>query len=419
MGQILNFFNNIYNKPRSLALFIFAFSVICSLIFMVFLVNIGPVEHQVPGTDYTTRYEPIANSLLQGEGLTIEGEVYPNRPPGYPIYLVGIFTLSRLTGIERLDLIVVFNVILMALAAYLLFLVAREIFNKKIALIASLLWASYPLSLWFVKNPNTEVLFIPLLYAGILFYILTLKRKDFKFALLAGIALGLASLVRPIGLFLPFFLSFLMIIFFWKVQSKKRQVFLAMILLAGSLLVVSPWMVYLDSKTGDFTSFSLTISHSVVTGITWLVEPGQQVVLSNDVSALIERVKAEDLTSLSNLSRFFGQELVNSPLTLLKLAGLKIARSWYATSSGWYEKEILVVQLLYLLFSFFGLIYLISKNKINKATLLLCVVFYFVAITFISVSILRYMIPAMGLMIVFSAVTVNILINKLWHPLSQ
>lgn len=399
--------------------FIFVVSIFCSLIFLIFLKNIGPAEHNVPGTDYLTDYEPIANSILQGKGFTVEGKVYPNRPPGFPIFLSGIFVLSQITGVEKLDLIVVFNIILTALACCLLFLVAKEIFNKKIALITSLLWASYPFNLWFIKNPNTEVPFIPLLYAGILFFILTLKRKNLKFAFFTGITLGLASLVRPIGLFLPFFLGLLTIIFLWKVESKKKQLFLATILLVGSLLIISPWMVYLHSKTGNLISASPTISHSVITGIRWLIEPGQEVVISDDVLSLIERIKTEDLTSFFNLSQFFGQELLNRPVPLLKLIGLKLARSWYATSSGWYEREILAVQLIYLFSSFFGLMYLIGKNKIREVALLSGIVFYFWGITFISVSILRYMIPVMGLMIIFSAVTANILINKLWPSSSR
>ncbi len=237
MGLIFNFFNNIYSKQRFLMVFIFVASILCSLIFLIFLINIGPVEHKVPGTDYIADYEPLANSILQGKGFTVEGKVYPNRPPGFPIYLAGIFILSQLTGIERIDLIIVFNVILTALACCLLFLVAKEIFNKKIALTASLLWASYPFNLWFIKNPNTEVLFIPLLYLAVLFFMLVLKRKNFKFAFFTGITLGLTSLVRLMGLFLPFFLSFLTIFFLWKVESKKRQLFLAIVILSSSLLI--------------------------------------------------------------------------------------------------------------------------------------------------------------------------------------
>jgi 4-amino-4-deoxy-L-arabinose transferase-like glycosyltransferase len=416
MRLILNFFDNIYNNQKSLLVFIFFISILFSLIFLSFFKNVGPPEHGVPGTDYFVYYEPIANNILQGKGITVEGRVYPSVSPGFPVFLSGIFALSQFTGIEKLDLIVVFNVILTAFACCFLYLIAKEIFNKKIALISSFLWMSYPFNLWFLKNPNTEVPFIPLLYAGILFYILILKRKDLKFALLAGITLGLASLVRPIGIFLPFFLSGLLIILlFLKFESKKKTVFLAIFFLTGSLLAIFPWMVYSYSKTGGFLALSTQVPLGISIGITWLSGLDEKTIISNDVQELVERVQAEDLNSFTKLSQFFVQELKNNPLSLVKLIGLKLVRSWYATSSAWYEKETLIVQLIYLLPGLFGLIYLIktNKNKILTIFPFLAIVFYFWGIAFITVSIMRYMIPAMGLIIIFSAITVDIVIDRL------
>jgi len=230
----------------------------------------------------------------------------------------------------------------------------------------------------------------------------------------------LASLVRPIGIFLPFFLSSLLIILlFLKVEFKKKTVFLAIILLTGSLLAISPWVIYSYSKTGGFISFSTMAPEGVAYGTTVLVAPmedeSDRAVLPEDVRNLIERLKTENPQNLSGLSQFIAKELINEPTALLKLIGLKLARSWYATSQQWWEGKILAVQIFYLFSGLLGLLYVIKAGQEKKRDIifLLSVIFYFWTMAFLNVSIMRYMVPVMGIVIIFSAITVNIVIDGL------
>jgi len=420
MQLLFDLFNRIYNGRKSLLIFIFFASILASFIFLSLFKNIGPVQHGIPGDDYLKEYEPVANNILQGRGPTLRGVLPSHFPPGYPIILSGIFVLSQFTGIEKLDLIVVFNIILMAISVCLFFLIVKEFFNKRIALISSFLWVSYPFNLWFVKNPHTEVPFIFLFFLGIYFYILTLKRRNLKLAFWGGFFLGLASFVRLIGLFLPLFLA-LLAIFLLRSNDLKRKVLVPAILLIGSFVVVLPWAAYSISETGIFTPFSATRSEGIgiVFGITVLIAPMEdetdRAVLPEDVINLIERLKTENPENLSGLFQFFGQELINRPTPILKLIWLKLARVWYATSQQWWETRILLVQLFYLIPGFLGLIYIIRnyKDKTRDIIFLLSVIFYFWAMAFFNVSILRYMVPVMGIVIIFSAITVNIVIDGL------
>ena len=418
MRLFFSFIRTIYDNKKSLLAFVFLASILYSFIFLSLFKNIGPVQHGIPGGDYLKEYEPVANNILQRKGPTLEGKLPLNFPPGYPFFLAGVFSLSRLTGIDRLDLIAVFNIILTALASCFLFLLASEIFNKKIALTSSFLWMTYPFNLWFIKNPNTEVPFIFLFFLGIYFYILTLKRRNLKLAFWAGFFLGVASFVRLIGLFLPLFLA-LLAIFLLRSNDLKRKVLVPVILLVGSFVIVLPWAAYSISETGIFTPFSATRPEGIVFGITVLIAPMEdetdRAVLPEDVINLIERLKTENPENLSGLFQFFGQELINRPAPILKLIWLKLARVWYATSQQWWETRILLVQLFYLIPGFLGLIYIIRnyKDKTRDIIFLLSVIFYFWAMAFFNVSILRYMVPAMGIVIIFSAITVNIMIDIL------
>lgn len=416
MRLILDYSKTIYNNKKLLLFFIFLISIIFSLIFLFFFREIGPIQHRVPGADYQVYYAPLANSILEGKGIIIKGGLVPTIPPGYPVILSGIFGFSKLLGIEKLELIVIFNVIITAISCCFLFLIAESIFGKKIGLIASFLWMSYPFNLWLIKNPNTEVPFILFFYLGIWLAIFSLKRKHLGFTFLTGIILGLASLIRYISLFLPLFLV-LLIIFFFRSNSKKIQFLLAAILLLGNLVVVLPWNIYLISRTNQGIPVFTFETGGFLEGFTFALSSGaggDQVVVSSEVRALMERAKAEDLNKEVKIFRFLVKELINYPTPFLKLIGLKLARSWYSTSQMWWEREILTVQILYLLTSLIGIIYGIKiyKDRIRNIILLLGIVIYFWGITVFCLSILRFMIPVMGLVIIFSAILIESIITN-------
>ena len=155
-------------------------------------------------------------------------------------------------------------------------------------------------------------------------------------------------------------------------------------------------------------------------GITILSVAGQggdELNFPNDVGSLIEKIKNEDLENSTRIGfiKFFSKELIINPIPVLKLIAIKLARSWYATSQQWWEVKILLVQLLYLIPGLTGLIYLIKKqkDKIIYISFILSIIFYFWVITFFNVSIMRYMVPVMGLIMIFLAVAIDIVINKL------
>jgi len=419
--SILAFFSGIYNNERKLLIFIFIISLLFSLIFLFFFKNIGPSEHSVPGTDYTYCYEPVANDILQGRGIRVQESFAIRYPPGYPIILASIFWLSQLTGINKLEAVVIFNVIIIALTCCILFLLIKLILDKKIALISVFLWTTYPFNLWLIKNPNTEIPFILLFYSALLAYVLALRKISFKLFLLSGIFLGFASLVRPITLFLA--IPLLVLIFFIiKSIPFRKKLLLSIVFLIGYIIVISPWSIYVYSNTGRLLPLSTGGFSDVAGNLTFMVNKSKinnweegKMKLPNDVVALIERSRAANAVELGEITYFFWQEAKRNPITLLKLIGIKIGRAWYATSEMWWEKQILIVQLIYLVPAMAGIIIWFKKikEKISYLLFLLIIIFYFWAVTVAALSILRYMIPVMGLIMIFSAITIDMIIGRL------
>ena len=176
-------------------------------------------------------------------------------------------------------------------------------------------------------------------------------------------------------------------------------------------------MFYTFSKSGGFIPISQQGPAAIVVGITWLTTPGASSVLPEDVAALVGRVQAADLNTFSKLSAFLGNELISRPSPLLKLAGLKIVRPWYATSTRWYEMKILAVQLFYLLSGVLGIaaIMKFAKDKKREMFLALFIILYFWLMAFLNVSILRYLVPVMSLIMIFAAVFVDFVIERYLH----
>lgn len=415
---ISSLFLNLYSKKRLLLVCIFFLSFLFSLVFLLFFSNVGPSQHSLPGSDYLNIYEPVTRNLLKGEGFVLEGKTCTVVPPGYPLILSVIFSFSKLTGIQDLRLITVFNMLVAAFSAVFLFLIAESVFKKRIALIASFLWMSYPFNLWLIKNPNTEVPFIFLLYLGIFLYISALKKKEFKLLFWGGTVLGLASLIRPISIFLPLILGFLLF-YLLRGFAKTRIILAVLCLLLGTVMAVLPWESYVFFKTGKIILISSLGSSTTLTyGLTYAlitVEGGERAAVPSDVLLLMERIKSGGLDTMGKVFDFCLQELFSRPVAFLKLMGLKITRVWYATSQMWLEKETLLVQTSYLLLGITGICCAVKKykEKIRDMILLLCIVLYFWLMAALAVSILRYMIPVMGFIMIFSAMATDALINRL------
>ncbi|MBZ9577561.1 glycosyltransferase family 39 protein [Patescibacteria group bacterium] len=421
MNSISAVLFRIYNKKRLLLVSIFIASLLFSSIFLIFFKNIGPVGHHVPGTDYLGCYGPFADSILQEEGIYFGENQEICAPPGYPIILAVIFSLSRLLRIDKVLLIIIFNVFMIALAACFFFLIVESIFKKKIALLSSFLWITYPFNLWFTKNPHTEIPFILFLYAGIWFYILALKKRHFGFIFLTGAILGFAVLIRPSGFFLPILFG-LMIFLLLKGSQRKTQFALAIFLLIGSILIIFPWeaqilsetgrLVFLDARGYSTLNNGLTFALRNTAGEGWPSVPG-------DVLTLMKQIKVAELNTASDMFNFFIEELTNNPVPVFKLLGLKIVRAWYATSQMWFEKRILAVQLFYLVPGLAGVIYAVKKykDKIRSVIFLLSIVFCFWGVAFLAHSIMRYMIPAMGVVIIFLAISVNLVVTHLFKKI--
>ena len=100
MFDVKKHLSQVYNDRKKLLVHIFAFSVLVSIVFLVFFGKLGPAEHQQLGTDYLNAYRPIAQSLLSGRGFTYAHSDYII-PPGYPVYIALVLAIDGLVRLPE------------------------------------------------------------------------------------------------------------------------------------------------------------------------------------------------------------------------------------------------------------------------------------------------------------------------------
>lgn len=235
------------------------------------------------GLDDMFQYDMLARSLAAGEGFRwygeddlelverylpvefIKGEYDPRgvltsfRAPGYPIFLSLIYRVSALE--DRFLIARLVQAFLMASIAPLTWLLGRRLFpeNQKVGKVAAWFVTFYPYLLVYPLALATEVIFIPLVLACILFILKAADSHRWQDYLLAGALLGYAALTRSVVLALfPFILLWV-----WFLVRDQRGVLL---LLVSVLIFVIPWTVRNTRLHGTFTSVENNMGYTVYMG---------------------------------------------------------------------------------------------------------------------------------------------------------
>ncbi len=381
---------------------------------LLFLAGLPKSFSSNTSRDYAEFYSPAAQNLLAGKGLVVNsGPFLTLYPPGFPLFLAAAYRAADALGTDRLHMIAAANVLCMAAGCVMVFCIARKLFGQRTGMVSAALWITYIFNLWLVKQPNSEIPFIPLFYAAVLCFVLSISNQDAKWALLSGLLLGWAGLVRPIVLFVPgiFGLFFLL----GRAGALKRRVVLATILIAAFVIAVLPWEVEVYRHTGKIVPLSTNGAGSILDGATFTRRPGDYAV---PVAAadLMQRMSGHlrELQTTGRIVHYLADEFRQDPAPVLELYALKVARSWYGTESGAHETAIAVLQFSYLLLCGMGVVLAWRRFPEQRyfLTLFLTLVFYFWGMAVIALSILRYMVPVMAFLLIPLAAAVEPVLSK-------
>jgi 4-amino-4-deoxy-L-arabinose transferase-like glycosyltransferase len=196
------------------------------------------------------QYDRLATALAEGRGYVNEaGQPTAYYPPGYPAILGAIYWLAGHRPVAGEAL----NVVLGAVTAGLVYWIGSRAFGRPAGLLAAFAFAVFPSHILYVSQLHSEVVFTAayLLALGLLLAApLPGERRWVLFWLAAGLAIGIASLMRPVALSLLVVIPFALRPKGTPWPALARTTLLA---LAAAAVLMTPWVIRNAVRVGTPT----------------------------------------------------------------------------------------------------------------------------------------------------------------------
>jgi 4-amino-4-deoxy-L-arabinose transferase-like glycosyltransferase len=228
-------------------------------------------------------YWTLGRAIAHG-GPYQYGEDRVFRAPGYPLLLAPLFLIREEPPVlwARLE-----NALVSTLAVVAVGWLTRTLFGPRQALVAVALTACYPGAVMMGALVLSEAPFAALMIAQLAAWATAAKtpsaRRGAALALLAGVLAGAATLTRPSWLlFTPLALPLSFIGGPW-----RRRLAESLLVLAGLIAVMTPWVVRNEWATGHFVPTTLQVGASLYDGL------NPQATGASDMR-FVERFRAEE-----------------------------------------------------------------------------------------------------------------------------
>ena len=345
------------------------------------------------------------------------------RTPGYPLLLAGLF------GFAGDDPPVIYGRFLSAILGTMavggIAALAWILFDARTAFIATFIATIYPEAIALSTFILSEAPFCPLMVAHLISWALAWKAigrpQLVGWSLVAGLAAGLATLMRPSWLLFTPFAGILGLAF---VGQRGRQLVILGLMLLGLCTTMSPWWIRNYAVLGRFVPTSLQVGASLYDGLNPTATGGSDM-------RFVSRFEAEQLAADAqnqHLVGTFEERLdermrrasiawaANNPGRVAELIAIKFARMWSilpnaAEMQGWTMRLALAVTYTPIMILALVAAWRYARRDWPVALLLLPAV-YFTCLHVVFVSSIRYRQPAMLPLIVLAAAV----LASLWRP---
>lgn len=270
-------------------------------------------------------YHLVAQNIEEGNGISLDKKPHFYRVPGYSLFMAGIYKCVGSSPEHALW----FQVVLAALIPVLIYLLALTMFPRrtKLALFAGLAGVVHLGLVLYSGFYMTETLFIIFFLLSALFFF----RSGVSWSNLvaAGMFLGIASLVRPVGHYCVVLMIALLCIRFASAQDRVRGCFWFG---SGWLSIVALWIIRNFLLTGSIFFHTLPGGHFVYLSASRIVMETDNVpqararnMLAKEVHKVVKDKKRELGRPLHEIEVCNAHEAVarkyfiNHPLITIKL----------------------------------------------------------------------------------------------------
>lgn len=268
-------------------------------------------------------YRTLAESILRGDGFARDGVPTAFVTPGFPLFLAGLYLISRAT-----IFIALVNCLLGALTVGFIAAISSRLGGRQAAWAGGLFAAFYPHLIFWTGYVLTETLYVFLVVTSLYLIIRATEERSVSWAALSGLVMGAAFLVRPI------ILGFAALALAAGLLDKRlrRRALVAACALAA---VVGVWVIrnaiVLDAPVATSTESGYVLWQGNSPGAT-----GGTRGYVDDLD--FDPLQIPDGTSEAEADRIYMREAMSwmreNPLDVLALAPKKLWNQWRPTYEG-------------------------------------------------------------------------------------
>ena len=364
------------------------------------------------------RYLHTARLFLQTGQLYYYGVPTAFIMPLFPLFLSGIMAIFG-TGDSGVTAIRITQCLMQGVSLYFVYLIARELFNKKVAIIAAFLFALY---LPEAVSPNlilTEVLFQFLFIIMLYFSIVAIKENKMIYYIITSVFWALTCLTRPNAAIFPLF-----IVIFWIVNKYtiKDMIKYTLVAFVTFTIFFTPWWVRNYNLKGHLILFTDSSANPKLLGAFIFDAP----------PSFAKDIPIQDGYEKFEHNKYMSDEEQNNLANYIIETGFKTQplkyTAWYTLGKTfmlycipYYWRPILGISMvvmtgihwIYIFLAILGIIFMLLKGNRNRnvgmllTILTMCTVVYWPFVTFS-----RYGFPNMFMLIIAAAFAIASFIDR-------
>lgn len=340
LGTIVTFFlfkylnkkiNNLSDKKIKIM------AIILSIIFFIGLLLIGIFLPISSVTDLSHIIEYV-NRMISENSLTITGPYFSKYTNQIPL-LIFVYGFTKIGSIFNCNNVVlmgtIFNALFISITAYFIYLIGKEIKSPKAGLLALVFMIINPIFYLYTSYFYTDTLCMPFAIIGLYLIIKSIKSENkinkIILAILSGFIFFIGLKIRIVVIIL--LIASFLFIFINKQILHKIKIYLALFLgliigLLGFKIIENSFTIDLDKNA------SFPITHWLMMGLNEEYTGGynepDHTLTFNENS--YEEKKEANIKEIKTRIKELG------PIGIIKLEGMKIARTWSSGNYGVYAK---------------------------------------------------------------------------------
>jgi 4-amino-4-deoxy-L-arabinose transferase-like glycosyltransferase len=293
--------------------------VVVGLLIRVLLITVLFHWDAVPSGSDDATYVRFAQALLQTGALATH-----HFPVGYPLFIAPFLALGSL-GFPAIRIV---HVVLGCLTILLVSQIARRLYGRRASLLAAWLTALYPPLAFMTGRIMSETLFITLLVASLLQFLISDRNESTTRSVVAGALLAVASIVRSN---LVAMLPFIPVWYLLKRGSPFRErLFRACACSAVAFVLLMLPGVYFRVTTGEFLPFATNAGQTFYGANNPLATGGWIEVNDHpELLASIPPAVRRSPSAFSKAQQQLGVKWIRqNPAAFLRLLPRKFANAW-------------------------------------------------------------------------------------------